>query len=459
MKKNIDVTDIIKYIQQKIDLRVNHKNFYLYKDDHWEKISEDELMILIRDFYEKDDQESISTGKIKETVERLSQHPDHQLSFFDEENENYVNLINGLFNVPEGKLEEHSLNKAYSYILGFNYISRKDRSLEAFDKFVATSFPRETDVKKTLLLQIMGYVISDYTKAKSGFFLIGESNSGKSTILELIRKIVPEKYVTSIPLYNLANRFNLARLSESRLNISTELSEKSFAVSDIFKMATSNEMVTAEHKGKKPFEFRIKTKLINAGNILPTLDKVEGMSALLNRMVILLFPVSVPKEKQEINLLSDLEKEKDSIFSAALDALSELQKNHFRFTEPQDSIMLKTQLADRCNVIENFLMDSCVREKNARVHMVDLYEAFQKYCANNCLDICISKSAFSQRLSRIPGLQRGKFRLYMSKPLSGIIGVRLKTESEYIRQDSEVDSDESQHKIIYSDEKINGEKA
>lgn len=72
---------------------------------------------------------------------------------------------------------------------------------------------------------------------------------------------MPKRAVTAIPFYCLEKRFNLARLADVRLNISTELSEKSFAATEIY----NAEVVTAEHKGTKPFEFRLRCKAINAG--------------------------------------------------------------------------------------------------------------------------------------------------------------------------------------------------
>jgi phage/plasmid-associated DNA primase len=72
---------------------------------------------------------------------------------------------------------------------------------------------------------------------------------------------------------------------------------------------------------------------------------IEGQDALLNRMVILLFPISIPKEKQDLELGEKMKQEVDSIFSEALDELHLLQKNNFRFEEPDDTKKLKIQMA------------------------------------------------------------------------------------------------------------------
>lgn len=135
---------------------------------------------------------------------------------------------------------------------------------------------------------------------------------------------------------------------------------------DIFKIMTSNEVVTAEHKGSKPFEFRIKCKSLNAGNMLPDIKGVEGIGAIINRMIILLFPKSISQERQDLRLLDKLWEERDSIFSEALDALVELKKRNFIFTEPEDSLKIKQQLQLQEDSLDSFLSERCVMDVSVK---------------------------------------------------------------------------------------------
>lgn len=431
MKKN-NANEIYTRVQANPNFGVCKGNVYLHEKGNWKFLSEDELAIVIRTLFNEQERMKISSTDIKEVIARMVQDPMLQMKFIEDEKQNYINLQNGVFNVETGELELHSKEKPFAYMLKFNYIPDKDkRTTEIFDSFLNTSFPYDTEIKKQLTEEILGHVISDYRDAKVAHFLIGESNSGKSTILELLRTVLPENQVTAIPLYRLGNRFGLGKLSESRVNISTELSEKSFQAVDIFKMLTSNEIVTGEHKGKKPFEFRLKCKSINAGNIIPNLGNIDGRDAILNRMVILYFPTSIPKEKQDMHLLEKLEAEKDSIFSNALDALVRLNKNNFKFVVPEDSRKIKDQLASEGKVLENFIEERCIKEKDARIHCVDLFNAFNQYCEENLMEVHMTKNQFSQKVSRIEGLSHGKFRIDGSVPLAGINGIRLKSYKEF----------------------------
>lgn len=383
----INPDSIYQKVCSKLPIKAHMGSIYIKDKRYWSKLTEQEATLRIYGMYSENVQGTLRDADVKETIKRILNTPKLQLEFADKVAECFVNLQNGVFNVETGKMICEEKNVEFSYVMDFSYKEKSDiKKSSEFQHFVEAVFPNECEKKTTLLLQIMGYCLSDYLKAKAGFFFIGASNSGKSTMLNLMKKILPEKSVTAIPLYRLENRFNIAKLADSRLNINSEISEKSFKALDVFKQLTSNETVTAEHKGQRPFEFRIRCKSINAGNMLPNLDAIEGMDAVLNRMIILCFPKGIPKEQQDLQLFEKLWNERDIIFSMALDELVKLRKHNFNFVEPEDSRQIKAQLDSQSKVFEDFLADYCVLDKEERVHVVTLYEAFISYCTDNLLE-------------------------------------------------------------------------
>lgn len=440
--KKIDSQSLYEKVRELLVIGVRQNRLYIKENKNWTAISPIELSIAIRSLYREEDQKFISSGTVHEVIERLLQVPSIQLRFMEETENHFIKLKDGVFDVNTG-VQNENIKGDFGYFLNFSYVEKSRRNINAFEIYLHSVFPDDFEHKKALMFEIMGYVLSDYTSAKSGFFFIGASNSGKSTVLELVKRILPEHAVTTIPLYRLENRFNLARLADARVNICTELSEKSFSSVDIFKIMTSNEVVTAEHKGCRPFEFRIRCKSLNAGNMLPDIKGAEGISAIVNRMVILLFPKSIPRENQDQDLLDKLWKERDSIFSTALDALVALKERNFIFTEPEDSLKLKQQLQLQEDSLETFIAERCVIGKEAKEHLVNLYEAFSEYCEENLLECTYTKMQFAQYLCRKPNIQRAKFRIDGSKPLSGMKGIRIKSMKEYEGQDSEVYSGNS----------------
>lgn len=430
---------VLKAMKGNLALGVQQGRVYAQEGTGWIPIMDNELPVMIRRLFKEGERETISSACIKEAIERLIQDPDSQLHFTDEKVDRYINVRNGVFDAYDKKLVEDDTDFKFSYTMDFSYIEAQERAIPMFEKFVHDVFPNECEKKKTLLLQILGYCISDFCLAKTGFFFIGESNSGKSTMLELLQRVLPRQSVTAIPLYRLDNKFNLARLADSRVNISSEISEKSFRASDIYKMFTANEIVTAEHKGKKPFEFRMKCKSINAGNMLPDFDSIDGMDALINRMTILLFPFSIPKEKQDLKLLDKLWDERDSIFSHALDALNELYLADFTFVEPEDTARLKKQMYSTSHIFDEFVHRNCEKGDDKKEHFVTLYDAFKEFCEENLVDAKLSKTQFSQKFTKMQGIRRAKFRIGGSKALYGAIGISLKRNAGYDEDPQEIE--------------------
>lgn len=437
MKKQ-KVEDIYAQTMRQLRFGFKGSNIYLKKKEYWKKLSEDEAVLEICGLFDSQTIGELRDSNVREALKRLRNNPDLQIEFTEAEKENFINLQNGVFDVEQGKLLERTEDFQFSYVLKFQCVTEpKLYRAPNFEQFLKTTFPDAYEEKSRLLLEVFGYCLSDYLSAKTAFFLIGESNSGKSTVLELLEKIFPEETVTAIPLHRLSNRFNVARLENKKLNICTELAENSLAALDIFKQLTANEVVTAEHKGKPPFEFRIRCKSINAGNMLPKVDALEGMEAVINRMTILLFRESIPKEKQDKGLLGKLWEERDAIFSLALEALVDLRKKNFSFLEPQDTQRIKKQMFGQGRAFEEFLEDCCVYEEEGRIHIATLFEAFERYCEQNLLDVKFSKMQFAQRIYNMKGIQKKKMRIAGSPPLHGIKGLRLKGRWEYNGQDSE----------------------
>lgn len=427
--KRDSVAELYYLAKSTLKVCVSQNRFYIRKENHWEKVTEGKLKLLICKLFGENRMAHLASCDLKETLQRLKNTPSLQKQFTEDVTERYINLLNGVFDTERGKLTQEDEHLDFSYVLNFAYtVNAKLEDAKHFQKFVSSAFSEEVEKKMELLLQIIGYCLSEYTKAKAAFFFIGASNSGKSTILELLKRIFPEQSVSAIPLNRLENRFNIASLDGKKINICTELSEKSLSALDVFKQLTANEMVTAEHKGQAPFEFRLRCKSINAGNMLPNINQLEGMDAVLNRMVILLFPNSIPKEKQDLQLIDKLFEERDVICSLALDSFMKLKNNNFIFTEPSDTANLKMQLRSRSRVFEDFLEDMCVKGKDAQIHISTLYKAFIQYCEDNLIDVKITQNQFRQRLAGKPEFKIEKFRIHGSKPLSGVRGLELKME-------------------------------
>lgn len=434
--KDIETNKICKKLVE-LNPKFANGTIYTKEEKYWKKREMKEFKELVSGLFDEHEQFFLATSRIEEAIKRASNVPQNQIKFNEEEH--LINLENGIYDVQQGILLERTDDVDFSYVMQFEFDDGATlENAPNFLKFVGSVFPDDTEKKTKLLLQALGYGLSAYTTGKCGFFFIGKSNSGKSTLLEVFMMVIPEEVITAIPLHRLSNRFNLARLDGAKVNVCMEISENSLTALDMFKMMVSNEKVTAEHKNEKPFNFRIKCKSFNAGNMLPAIDKLEGMDAIINRMVILLFPVGIPKEEQDLQLKEKLFAERNVIFSLALNELYDLQQNNFIFVEPDDSRQVKEQMLAKAKVFDDFIDENYISDPEGRVHMTSMYDQFVNYCEVNFCDVKISKSQFAQRVYGMSGVKRKKVRIDGSKPLWGVEGLKMKNNLYYNSQDSDL---------------------
>jgi len=338
-----------------------------------------------------------------------------------------VNLENSVFNIETGELIEHSPSFRFSYVVHANYLSDKgDISCPEFERFFQTSLDGDPK-KRQLLLESIGYICTDTNAGKCAFFFKGQPNSGKSVIVAFISKLFDPELVVNIPLHQLGDRFLRAELSGKKVNVSGELAGRALKDISIFKSVTGGDHIMGEFKGKDPFYFSPRCKLLFAGNTLPHTTETDTTAAFVNRIKLLLFNTSINSEDQDKGLLDKLWAERNSIVTLALDAVRGIAKCNYVFTCPEDSEEFLKSFELRGNVINAFVEDCCELSSKARVFNRELYPAFEEYCAKNGLER-LSRQKFYDLLSGIPNVLMKRIRMN-GENRRGHIGIGLKKAS------------------------------
>lgn len=408
-------------------LRYKDGRPYINRGKYWEPVKDMEVYKCIYDsIKDNGDITKVTKHMVNEVAFKLQNNSDFEIRFVNDDKCNFLNVNNGVYNFENNIFLQNVDRPNFSYVLDFNYI-RNPRLDDApvFKKFVQETFADDYETKLQLLLECISYCISDYDSAKAAFFFVGCSNSGKSVLLTLLNRILPKCVVTSVALDKLDNKFALATLKYSKLNILTELNKKSLKHIDIFKQITSCEEIYCEEKNCEGKSVRIKTKCINATNVLPQLDEVEGMTAILNRMVILKFNHFVEKCDMDLHLVDKLYEERDVIFSLAMKQIPKLIKNNFQFTEPKDSRMIKEEYKMIADIIDNFIEEKCIIDSSKKVFLKDIYDSFKLFCIENGIpEAKVDTLELRNNLSSRDGIKRKKIRIGDSS-LWGFVGLGL----------------------------------
>ena len=365
---------------------------------NFRELQNDDAEILIESYYKKKEQRLAKSSLASEIKTRICRHPELQAKYDDfNTKSDFINCKNGVIGIglKECTLLPHSPEYRFTYCIDAKYLKTKAKA-PTFDLFCDTSLSGDKK-KRKLLLQIIGYSCSDMTGAKKAFFFKGEPDSGKSVMLNFLENLVGLDAVSNIPLHGLGERFNKACLFGKKINTNGEIKNIKFKDLSYLKSMTGGDRISAEFKHGQIFSYIPTAKLIFAGNALPLSEEEEATKAFINRICLLIFPHSIPKEKQDANLNEKLWHERHAIFSAAVDALVKLSKKNLKFAEPEDSKEHLCYFEGNSNSLDMFINDCCVFDQNAHTPVKEFTAAYQIYCDHNALEI-IGKIKMCSRL-------------------------------------------------------------
>jgi putative DNA primase/helicase len=123
-----------------------------------------------------------------------------------------------------------------------------------------------------LIWEILGHCLVKEYLAKRFPVFVGQKDSGKSTLLNLMSAFLGKENISAVSMQNLSDRFMKAELAGKLANISDDLPKGRVKDSSMLKRLSGQSRIQAEEKGKDPFGFVNHAKLIFSSNYLPRVD-------------------------------------------------------------------------------------------------------------------------------------------------------------------------------------------
>lgn len=412
-KESFSLNDMVAHIVNLGRFLCCKGKFYFYDEGKgcFIPLPENEIWFYISCFFSREVTDLLEPKDIRKLVSKLKLNID--LHFDSEKFDTYndlININNGVFNVHTGELIPKKRENYFTSNIDAAFL--KDVSLDecpTFKKFYETSLCGD-EKSLILLLQIIGYLCCNNSSAKKAFMFIGEKNCGKSKILEFISRLIGENNVCNIPLHKLGNRFNIAELSRNKVNIQAELSLEPLREIETFKNAVGGDTLCGEDKGENLFYFKNKCKLLFAGNGMPALKTQDTTQAFISRLVFLIFSREIPEDERDTELVDKLYAERDVIFSLAIKELLKLIQNGYKFEVPALSQARMQSYKEQNNQIADFISEYCVFGSEHSVPSRVLYQAYEKFCKDNCLFVH-SQTAFLDAVSVHEGVVRTRVRI------------------------------------------------
>ncbi|MDE6781919.1 MAG: hypothetical protein K2J40_10760, partial [Ruminococcus sp.] len=309
-----------------------------------------------------------------------------------------VNVQNGVLNLNDFSMTQHKPDFLMTRMLGTSMPKRPKRP-EKWLAFLDQIFSGDKELIR-YIQKALGYSLSGDTSEQCAFFLYGTGRNGKSTFLEVVRKIMGD-YATNIQpesimvkaSTNTANS-DIARLKGARLVTSVEPNEGMRLNEGLLKQLTGDDMITARKLYGDEFEFRPEFKLWMATNHKPTIRGTD--LGIWRRIHIILFCVTIPEEMVDKNLPYKLMKELPDILAWMADGYKLWKSEGLR--KPKVIADAVEEYRNEMDVISAFLASDYVQQ-GGEVKAQALYAVYCQW-SEECNEYKMPSRKFSLEMTK-----------------------------------------------------------
>jgi putative DNA primase/helicase len=269
-----------------------------------------------------------------------------------------ISLANGLFNVKERTLAQHSHDFLWPVQIPVAYDAKA--TCPAWETQIVQTFPSDA-VEAGVAWQVLAALMVPIPLQKA-LMLVGAGGNGKSVFLNAVTAFLGKTNVSTVPLQKLENdRFACATVFGRLANICADLSSASLRTTNTFKLITGGDEIYAERKQEHPFCFYPFCKLVFAANTIPTCREAD--EAYFDRWIILPFDRrfrGAKGERRSDELFRELTspQELSGALNRALEYLPHVLKNGITVTESMQDKLLT--LRQNANPVE-FWLKECAK--------------------------------------------------------------------------------------------------
>lgn len=347
---------------------VEEDKFYMYKDGVWGHAFDIDILGIACTTLDKINKYTISQKKqILENLKVIKNIHLDRLNTLS-----MINLENCMFNPLEISIVPH--DKEYYSTIRIPYIYDDVSKCPLWLKTLTEIL--EDDNKIRILQEFFGYCLTRDTTQHKALLLLGESRSGKSTILQTLRSVIGDKNCSSVPLKYISNPQYTPMLINKLVNIDTDVSAKAAEFEAEFKTITSGEPVSCNQKFIAAFDFEPYCKVVMAANIFPKIT--DHSSAFYKRLILIPCDHVFSDAEQNRKLPVQLKNELPGILNWAVQGLKRLNERG-RFEELDFMRDAVKELEDDNNPVNMFFQEHIEIVMGDYIEKGELFERYKEW--------------------------------------------------------------------------------
>lgn len=292
------------------------------------------------------------------------------------------NVVNGTLNLRTGELYKHRREDLLTKLSPVVY--DPEAQCPTWSEFLYRAMSGNKEHIEYLQTAV-GITLSGIY-VKLFFFLYGPPDSGKSKFVECLRILLGD-YAKGMDIEILAEKGKssngptpeIARLFGARMVACSETSNGKRINEALLKRITGQDVLSARHLHKETFDFTPVFKLWLHGNHRPHVR--DDSAGVWERLALIPFEVSIPKDEQDPLLLEKFEAELSGILNWALAGCRRWMAGGCRVPKlPSKFRAAVDRYKADMDLIGQFIEDQCSVEVGFGCQSSELYNAYNGWC-------------------------------------------------------------------------------
>lgn len=446
VKKNADITghsestlDVMAQKILKVVTIIKYENrLYYYTGRAYQSINDgEELLRLVRSKVSHNAFGSNSVKRFSDLFIFLRSDDNLIPSNVEEriwESQYLISFKNGVLDLRREKLLPHSPKHLTFYELDAKW--EKSNHAPEFQHFLEKVSRGDHEIIQRIL-EVIGYLLSPINEGKC-FFVMGTApNSGKSTLGELLKRLLGNDLVSSRATYQISKRFSLGDIHNKLLNMSLDLPNGKLnpVTVAIIKQITGGDTIATEQKYEKIKEVHTNMRFLFGTNFPVTISQEDNDDAFWDRMIIIPFLHSLTKADEDPHILNKMLLEKNSIIYQSLVSFHRVLVNHCTFSYCEAAEQMKNlwryHRFDSTGSMKKFIA-CCVSitgDSRDWIYSQDIYNEYIKFCEEQDIPHLPYSDFLTWMCNNLNGCSQKRIHLTGRNPRSGLIGIRYKDEN------------------------------